>query len=132
MRLAGSIALAGALVLVQTPVLAKGSAEALGVMSVSLDEVVKPQLGIQGLTQGAGAPNQAGLVSQLNWQAILLWFWCQAVPDSDRCWMFGRNSVLDLDALANVNFSDFSGYSSIINTEVAGTTISSSYTVTAG
>ena len=132
MRLAGSIALAGALVLVQTPVLAKGSAEALGVMSVSLDEVVKPQLGIQGLTQGAGAPNQAGLVSQLNWQAIFLWFWCQAVPDSDRCWMFGRNSVLDLDALANVNFSDFSGYSSIINTEVACTTISSSYTVTAG
>ena len=53
MRLAGSIALAGALVLVQTPVLAKGSAEALGVMSVSLDEVVKPQLGIQGLMQGA-------------------------------------------------------------------------------
>ena len=132
MRLAGSIALAGALVLVQTPVLAKGSAEALGVMSVSLDEVVKPQLGIQGLTQGAGTPNQAGLVSQLNWQSILFWFWCQAVPDSDRCWMFGRNSVLDLDALANVNFSDFSGYSSIINTEVAGTTISSSYTVTAG
>ena len=48
MRPAGSIALAGALVLVQTPVLAEGGAEALGVMSVSLSDVVKPQLGIQG------------------------------------------------------------------------------------
>ena len=61
MQPAGSIALAGALVLVQTPVLAEGGAEALGVMSVSLSDVVKPQLGMQGQTQGAGTPNQAGI-----------------------------------------------------------------------
>jgi len=107
MQPAGSIALAGALVLVQTPVLAEGGAEALGVMSVSLSDVVKPRLGIQGQTQGAGTPNQAGVGGYLPL-------------------VVGENSVLFLDALANVNFSDFSGYSSIINTEVAGTTISTS------
>ena len=107
MRPAGSIALAGALVLVQTPVLAEGGAEALGVMSVSLSDVVKPQLGIQGQTQGAGTPNQAGIGGFLPL-------------------VIGENSVLFLDALANVNFSDFPDYSSIINTEVAGTTISTS------
>ena len=107
MRPTGSIALAGALVLVQTPVLAEGDAEALGVMSVSLSDVVKPRLGIQAQTQGAGTPNQAGVGGYLP-LAI------------------GENSVLFLDALANVNFSDFSGYSSIINTEVSGITISTS------
>ena len=107
MRPAGSIALAGALVLVQTPVLAEGGAEALGVMSVSLSDVVKPQLGIQGQTQGAGTPNQAGIGGFLPL-------------------VIGENSVLFLDALANLNFSDFPDYSSIINTEVAGTTISTS------
>ena len=107
MRPAGSIALAGALVLVQTPVLAEGGAEALGVMSVSLSDVVKPQLGIQGQTQGAGTPNQAGIGGFLPL-------------------VIGENSVLFLDALANLNFSDFPDYSSIINTEVASTTISTS------
>ena len=107
MRPAGSIALAGALVLVQTPVLAEGGAEALGVMSVSLSDVVKPRLGIQGQTQGAGTPNQAGVGGYLPL-------------------VVGENSVLFLDALANVNFSDFSGYSSIVNTEVSGITISTS------
>ena len=61
--------------------------------------MVKPQLGIQGQTQGAGTPNQAGVGGYLPL-------------------VVGENSVLFLDALANVNFSDFSGYSSIINTEV--------------
>ena len=107
MRLAESIALAGALVLVQTPVLAEGGAEALGVMSVSLDDVVKPRFGIQGQTQGAGTPNQAGVGGYLPL-------------------VVGENGVLFLDALVNVNFSDFSGYSSIVNTEVAGTTASTS------
>ena len=107
MQPAGSIALAGAFVLVQTPVLAEGGAEALGVMSVSLSDVVKPQLGIQGQTQGAGTPNQAGIGGFLPL-------------------VVGENSVLFLDALANANFSDFPDYSSIINTEVAGTTISTS------
>ena len=107
MRPAGSIALAGALVLVQTPALAEGGAEALGVMSVSLSDVVKPRLGIQGQTQGAGTPNQAGVGGYLPL-------------------VVGENGVLFLDALANVNFSDFSGYSSIISTEVSGITISTS------
>ena len=107
MRPAGSIALAGALVLVQTPVLADGGVEALGLMSVSLKDVVQPDIGIQGQTQGAGKPNQAGVGGYLPL-------------------VVGKNGVLFLDALANVNFSDFSGYSSIINTEVSGTTISTS------
>jgi hypothetical protein len=38
----------------------------------------------------------------------------------------GTNSVFFLDALANVNLADIGNYSSIINTEVAGTTISTS------
>ena len=33
----------------------------MGVLSVSLSDVVKPRLGIQGQTQGAGTPNQAGI-----------------------------------------------------------------------
>ena len=86
---------------------AQASAVDLGVMGVSLSDVVKPQLGIQGQTQGAGTPNQAGVGGFLPL-------------------MIGENSVLFLDALANVNFSDFSGYSSIVNTEVSGITISTS------
>ena len=86
---------------------AQASAVDLGVMSVSLSEVIKPQLGIQGQTQGAGTPNQAGVGGYLP-LAI------------------GENSVLFLDVLANANFGDFSGYSSIVNTEVAGTTINTS------
>ena len=86
---------------------AQASAVDLGVMSVSLSEVIKPQLGIQGQTQGAGTPNQAGVGGYLP-LAI------------------GENSVLFLDVLANANFGDYSGYSSIVNTEVAGTTISTS------
>ena len=76
-------------------------------MSVSLSDVVKPQLGIQGQTQGAGTPNQAGVGGFLPL-------------------VIGENSVLFLDALANVNFGDFADYSSIINTEVSGITISTS------
>ena len=57
--------------------------------------------------QGAGTPNQAGTGGFL--------------PLS-----VGDNSVWFLDALANVNFADRAGDSSIINTEVAGTTVSTS------
>ena len=39
----------------------EGSAEDLGVMSVSLADVVKPTIGFQGSLQGAGTPNQAGI-----------------------------------------------------------------------
>ena len=38
-----------------------GSADDLGVMSISLKDVVKTTLGFQGALQGAGTPNQAGI-----------------------------------------------------------------------
>jgi len=40
--------------------------------------------------------------------------------------VIGDNSVFFLDAQANANFADYNNYSSIINTTVAGTTISTS------
>ena len=58
-------------------------------------------------TQGAGTPNQVGLG----------FFLPMMVSD---------NGVLFLDVLANANFADFGDYSSIINTEVDGTTLSTS------
>ena len=85
----------------------ESSAEDLGVMSISLKDVVKPTIGFQGALQGAGTPNQAGIGGFL--------------PLS-----VGDNSVFFADVLANVNFADFNNYSSLINTEVAGTTISTS------
>ena len=81
----------------------EGSAEDLGVMSISLADVVKPTIGFQGSLQGAGTPNQAGIGGFL--------------PLS-----VGENSVWFLDALVNANFDDREGYSSIINTDVAGGT----------
>ena len=85
----------------------EGSAEDLGVMSISLADVVKPTIGFQGALQGAGTPNQAGIGGFL--------------PLS-----VGENSVWFLDALVNANFADRSNYSSIVDTTVAGTTISTS------
>ncbi len=85
----------------------QGSAEDLGVMSISLKDVVKPQVGVQAQTQAAGTPNQAGVGGFLPL-------------------VVGSNSVFFVDVLANVNFADFNNYSSIINTTVAGTTISTS------
>ena len=79
-----------------------GTAEDLGdVMSISLKDVVKPTIGFQGALQGAGTPNQAGIGGFL--------------PLS-----VGENSVWFLDALVNAHFGDREGYSSIINTDVAG------------
>ncbi|CAI8151968.1 MAG: Uncharacterised protein [Synechococcus sp. CC9902] len=79
----------------------EGSAEDLGVMSISLADVVKPTIGFQGALQGAGTPNQAGIGGFL--------------PLS-----VGDNSVWFLDALVNANFADRDGESSIINTDVDG------------
>ena len=76
-------------------------------MEVNLKDVVKFNWGFQGATQGAGTPNQAGLG----------FFLPMMVSD---------NGVLFLDVLANANFADFGDYSSIINTEVDGTTLSTS------
>ena len=86
---------------------AQGSASDLGVMSIQLKDIVKPQVGIQGQTQAAGTPNQAGLGGFLPL-------------------VVGSNSVFFADVLANANFSDWGNSSSIINTTVAGTTISTS------
>ena len=101
--------LASAVAIAPLPLKAQdGSAEDLGdVMSISLKDVVKPTLGFQGALQGAGTPNQAGIGGFL--------------PLS-----VGDNSVWFLDALANVNFADYENNSSIINTDVAGTTVSTS------
>nr|WP_244281173.1 carbamoyl-phosphate synthase [Synechococcus sp. UW106] len=100
--------LASAVAIAPLPLKAQdGSADDLGVMSISLKDVVKPTFGFQGALQGAGTPNQAGIGGFL--------------PLS-----VGDNSVWFLDVLANANFADREGYSSIINTDVAGTTISTS------
>ena len=79
----------------------------LGVMGVSLKDAVKFNWGFQGALQGAGTPNQAGVGAFIPLKV-------------------GDNSVFFLDTLANVNFSDFSDYSSIINTRVKGATVSTS------
>ena len=85
----------------------EGSADDLGVMSISLADVVKPTIGFQGALQGAGTPNQTGigvfLPLKVNDQSV--WF---------------------VDALVNVDHSDRGNYSSLINTTVAGTTVSTS------
>ena len=85
----------------------RGSASDLGVMSIQLKDIVKPQVGIQGQTQAAGTPNQAGLGGFLPL-------------------VVGSNNVFFADVLANANFADINNSSSIINTTVAGTTISTS------
>ena len=114
LRLTGTAALA----LATTPfaITAAGAQEArpaattaadLGVMEVSLKDAVQFNWGFQGQTQAAGTPNELGVGAFLPL-------------------VVGQNSVLFLDALANVNLPDLSNYSSIINTEVAGTTISTS------
>ena len=84
-----------------------GSAEDLGVMEINLKDAVKFNWGFQGALQGAGTPNQAGVGA----------FFPLSV---------GENSVFFADVLLNANFADRAGDSSIINTEVAGTTISTS------
>jgi len=101
--------LASAVAIAPLPLKAEeGSAEDLGdVMSISLADVVKPTIGFQGALQGAATPNQAGIGGFL--------------PLS-----VGENSVWFLDALVNANFDDREGYSSIINTDVAGGTVSTS------
>jgi len=101
--------LASAISVASLPAIAQedGSADDLGVMSISLKDVVKPRVGFQGALQGAGTPNRAGIGGFL--------------PLS-----VGDNSVFFADVQANVNFADFNNYSSIINTTVAGTTVSTS------
>ena len=48
-----------------------GTAEDLGdVMSISLKDVVKPNIGFQGALQGAGTPNQAGIGGFVHWLLV--------------------------------------------------------------
>ena len=68
----------------------EGSADDLGVMSISLKDVVKPTFGFQGALHGAGTAYQAGIGGFM--------------PLS-----VGDNSVWFVDALANVNFADREG-----------------------
>ena len=84
-----------------------GGAEDLGVMEINLTDAVQFNWGFQGALQGAGTPNQAGIGGFL--------------PIA-----VGENSVFFADVLLNANFADYGNDSSIINTEVAGTTISTS------
>ena len=85
----------------------QGTAADLGVMSISLKDAVKFNWGFQGALQGAGTPNQAGIGGFIPLHV-------------------GNNSVTYVDVLANANFSDYNGLSSIGTTKVAGTTISTS------
>ena len=79
----------------------------LGVMGVNLRDAVKLNYGFQGALQGAGTPNQAGLGAFIPLHV-------------------GSNSVAFVDVLVNANFNDYGNYSSIINTDVSGTTFSTS------
>ena len=111
-RLSLSLAGAVALALASSPIQPasaqeEGSADDLGVMEINLKDAVQFNWGFQGALQGAGTPNQAGIGAFL--------------PIA-----VGENSVFFLDALANSNFADYNNYSSLLNTEVAGTTISTS------
>ena len=73
-----------------------GSADDLGVMIVSLKDVIKPTIEFQGALQGAWTPNQAGIGGFL--------------PLS-----VGENSVFFADVLANVNFADYDNNSISLN-----------------
>ena len=66
---------------------AQGTAADLGLMGISLKDVVKPQVGVQGALQGAGNPNQVGIGGFLPLKV-------------------NANSIWFLDALANANFAD--------------------------
>ena len=103
----GALALASAPAVAEPVKVAQATAADLGVMSVSLKDAVKLNYGLQGQLQGAGTPNEAGIGGFVPLKV-------------------NQSSVWFLDALANANFGDYSGYSSIGQTSVAGTTISSS------
>jgi hypothetical protein len=118
LRLSVSLAGTAALALASLPLAIRPAAAAepkaesteaadLGVMGVNLRDAVKLNYGFQGALQGAGTPNQAGVGAFIPLHV-------------------GSNSVAFVDVLVNANFKDYSGYSSIINTTVAGTTISTS------
>lgn len=91
----------------QDPEAPSTEAADLGVMGVNLRDAVKLNYGFQGALQGAGTPNQAGIGAFIPLHV-------------------GSNSVAFVDVLVNANFNDYGNYSSIINTDVSGTTFSTS------
>jgi hypothetical protein len=91
----------------QDPSAPSTEAADLGVMGVNLRDAVKLNYGFQGALQGAGTPNQAGVGAFIPLHV-------------------SNNSVAFVDVLVNANFRDYSGYSSIGTTKVAGTTFSTS------
>jgi len=91
----------------QDPEAPSTEAADLGVMGVNLRDAVKFNYGFQGALQGAGTPNQAGLGAFIPLHV-------------------GSNNVAFVDVLVNANFNDYGNYSSIINTDVSGTTFSTS------
>ena len=90
--------LASAISVASLPAIAQedGSADDLGVMSVSLKDVIQPTIEFEGALQGAWSPNQAGIGGFL--------------PLS-----VGENSVFFADVLANFNFADYDNNNSILN-----------------
>jgi len=70
-------------------------------------DAVKLNYGFQGQLQGAGTPNEAGLGAFIPLKVT-------------------TNSVSYVDVLVNANFNDYGNTSSIINTTVSGTTVSTS------
>tara|TARA_B100000674_G_C37578749_1_gene795290 strand:+ start:144 stop:653 length:510 start_codon:yes stop_codon:yes gene_type:complete len=101
--------LASAVAIASIPLKVKdGSAEDLGdAMSISLKDVVKPTFGFQGALQRAGTLNQAGIGGFLSLSVV-------------------DNSIWFVDVLIIANFANRMGDSSINNTDVAGTTVSTS------
>ena len=95
----------------QEPEAPSTEAADLGVMGVNLRDAVKFNYGFQGALQGAGTPNQAGLGAFIPLHV-------------------GSSSVAFVDVLVNANFNDYGNYSSLINTEVSGTTFSTSRAAT--
>ena len=117
-RLSLSLAGTAALALASLPLAIRPAAAAepkaestepadLGVLGVNLRDAVKFNYGFQGALQGAGTPNQAGIGAFIPLHV-------------------GSNSVGFVDVLVNANFNDYGNYSSIINTDVSGTTFSTS------
>ena len=102
-----ALALASVPAVAEPTKVAQGKAAELGVMSVSLKDAVKLNYGLQGQLQGAGTPNEAGIGGFIPLRV-------------------GTQSVTFLDVLANVNFADYPGYSSITTVTVADATISTS------
>ena len=84
-----------------------GSASDLGETTIQLKDIVKPQVGIQARSQGAGTPNMAGIGAFLPFLKT-------------------KNILLFADIQGNVNFPDVGEISSVVNTTISGATISSS------